>query len=162
MESVRLRFACRQRAPQPRIALGLAVLIIALSAAPSVSIAQEVKPHVLIVSVDTLRADRVSSYGYSRQTSPNIDALLAGGVRFSEARTVEPLTGPGLSSMLTALYPQNHGATRNGLRMRKGPAFVDARSSSVAATRLRRSLATGRSTMTSPGWLSTSITSSRC
>ncbi len=75
---------------------------------------------MVIVTVDTLRADHLSSYGYRRPTSPNIDRLLASGVRFTEARTVEPLTNPALASMFTSLYPHEHGATRNGLRMRPG------------------------------------------
>jgi arylsulfatase A-like enzyme len=73
---------------------------------------------VVLISIDTLRADRLSGYGYGRPTSPAIDRLLAGGVRFDEARTVEPLTNPACSSMLTSLYPHEHGATRNGLRLR--------------------------------------------
>ncbi len=75
-------------------------------------------PNVLIVTVDTLRADRLSSYGYRRPTTPNLDRLLAQGVRFTQARTVEPLTNPSLCSMFTSLYPHEHGATRNGLRLR--------------------------------------------
>src|SRR5438105_2626567 len=75
-------------------------------------------PNLLLVTVDTLRADRVSAYGYRRQTTPNVDRLLAGGVRFAAARTVEPLTTPALASMLTSRYPHEHGATRNGLRIR--------------------------------------------
>jgi arylsulfatase A-like enzyme len=75
-------------------------------------------PNILLVSIDTLRADRLSSYGYARNTTPNLDALLARGVRFSDARTIEPLTAPALASMLTSLPPHEHGASRNGLRMR--------------------------------------------
>ena len=71
-----------------------------------------------MISVDTLRADRLSSYGYERNTTPIIDALLARGVRFADARTIEPLTAPALASMLTSLPPHEHGASRNGLRMR--------------------------------------------
>ena len=78
----------------------------------------EARPHILVISVDTLRADRMGSYGYSRKTSPHIDGLLAKGVRFAEARTVEPLTAPALASMLTSLPPHEHGSTRNGLRVR--------------------------------------------
>jgi arylsulfatase A-like enzyme len=76
--------------------------------------------NVVIISVDTLRADRLSSYGYDRETSPNIDRLLAKGVRFTEARTVEPLTAPALASMLISMPPHEHGSTRNGLRVRQG------------------------------------------
>jgi arylsulfatase A-like enzyme len=75
---------------------------------------------VVILTIDTLRADHLSSYGYARPTTPNIDRLLASGVRFTDARTVEPLTNPALASMFTSLYPHEHGATRNGLRMRPG------------------------------------------
>jgi choline-sulfatase len=75
---------------------------------------------VVILTIDTLRADHVSAYGYRRPTTPNIDRLLASGARFTEARTVEPLTNPALASMFTSLYPHEHGATRNGLKMRPG------------------------------------------
>jgi arylsulfatase A-like enzyme len=60
----------------------------------------------------------LSAYGYRRPTTPNLDRLLAQGVRFTQARTVEPLTNPSLCSMFTSLYPHEHGATRNGLRLR--------------------------------------------
>jgi arylsulfatase A-like enzyme len=82
------------------------------------ALAAEESPSILLVTVDTLRADRLSSYGYTRKTSPHIDALLRQGVRFTQARTVEPLTAPALASMLTSLPPQEHGSTRNGMRVR--------------------------------------------
>ena len=78
------------------------------------------RPHIVVITVDTLRADRVSAYGYGRQTTPNIDRLIAAGARFSGARTVEPLTSPALCSMLLSAHPHEHGASRNGLRMRPG------------------------------------------
>ena len=77
-------------------------------------------PNVLLVTIDTLRTDRMSAYGYERPTSPHLDRLLERGARFTEARTVEPLTNPALSSMITSRYPHEHGGTRNGLRMRRG------------------------------------------
>lgn len=77
-------------------------------------------PNVLMISVDTLRTDRMSAYGYRRPTTPEIDRLLDRGTRFTEARTVEPLTGPASSSLLTSRFPHEHGATRNGLRLRPG------------------------------------------
>lgn len=76
-------------------------------------------PNILLISIDTLRADRMSSYGYSRNTSPNLDRLLGSGAKYTQARTVEPLTAPALASMLTSLEPQEHGSTRNGLRVRE-------------------------------------------
>lgn len=68
--------------------------------------------------MDTLRYDRLSVNGHSRPTSPFIDALLRGGARFTEARVVEPLTAPSMASIFTGLYPHEHGASRNGLRVR--------------------------------------------
>ena len=75
-------------------------------------------PHILMISIDTLRTDRMSGYGHERTTSPRIDALLASGARFTEARTPAPLTAPAMSSVLTSLYPHEHGCTRNGLSVR--------------------------------------------
>lgn len=77
-------------------------------------------PNIAIITVDTLRLDRLSGYGYERPTSPNVDRLMARGARFTQARVVEPLTTPSLCSMLTSLYPHEHAATRNGLAMRPG------------------------------------------
>ncbi len=77
-------------------------------------------PDIVIVTVDTLRYDRVSFYGYRRPTTPNIDALLERGVSFTQARVPEPLTAPAMTSMVTSLYPHEHGASRNSLRMRPG------------------------------------------
>lgn len=75
-------------------------------------------PNVLVVSVDTLRYDRLSINGYDRPTSPHIDNLLRKGVRFDQARTVEPLTAPTMISVFTSLHPHEHGASRNGLGSR--------------------------------------------
>ncbi|HEX5043986.1 MAG TPA: sulfatase-like hydrolase/transferase, partial [Candidatus Polarisedimenticolaceae bacterium] len=102
-----------------RTVLLVAVLGFAWPAA-SQPASHRVRPNVLVVTIDTLRVDALSGYGASRPTTPHLDALMAGGVRFDQARTVEPLTTPALASMLTSLYPHEHGATRNGLRMRPG------------------------------------------
>jgi len=94
-------------------------------------------PNVLLITIDTLRVDHLSGYGYHRDTTPSIDRLIAGGARFDQARTVEPLTSPASCSMLTSLYPHEHGSTRNGLRMRPGlrslPKELDHRGYQTAA-----------------------------
>ena len=98
------------------------------SAAPAPATRPEARsarfPSVLLVTVDTLRADRLSSYGYPRPTTPHLDRLLAGGARFANAYAAEPLTNPSLASLLTSRYPHEHGATRNGLPMRSGMASL--------------------------------------
>jgi arylsulfatase A-like enzyme len=90
------------------------------AAAPLPSKTPPERPDIIIITVDTLRADRLGSYGYARKTTPHLDELLASGILFANARVVEPLTNPSLCSMMTSMYPQDHGASRNGLRMRPG------------------------------------------
>jgi arylsulfatase A-like enzyme len=93
------------------------LILVALSL-PATAAATARYPSVLVVTIDTLRSDRLGAYGYSVDTSPHIDRLLDAGVRFDQARCVEPLTAPSMASMLTSLYPHEHGATRNGLGVR--------------------------------------------
>ncbi len=68
------------------------------------------RPHVLIFLVDTLRADHLGCYGYDRDTSPNIDRFAADAVRFRNAAAQSSWTRPATASILTGLYPHNHGA----------------------------------------------------
>jgi arylsulfatase A-like enzyme len=94
-------------------------------------------PDVLLISIDTLRTDRLSAYGYGRPTSPEIDRLLRRGAWFTDARTVEPLTSPASCSLLTSRFPHEHGSTRNGLRLRPGleslPKLLEQRGYDTAA-----------------------------
>ncbi len=112
----------------PLLPLALALALALLPAAPAGAAPADRPggfPNILIVTVDTLRADRLSGYGYERPTSPAVDALMAAGVRFDQARTSEPLTAPSLASMITTLDPHEHGSTRNGLAVREGlPSFT--------------------------------------
>ena len=71
-------------------------------------------PNLLLIGVDTLRADRLSAYGYDRDTTPNLKRLAANGVLFSQARSQAPWTLPSFASILTSLYPSAHGAGRGG------------------------------------------------
>jgi arylsulfatase A-like enzyme len=66
-------------------------------------------PDVLLVSVDTLRADHVGSYGHRLDTTPNLDRLAASGVRFEDATVQSPKTWPSMASMLTSTYPATNG-----------------------------------------------------
>lgn len=86
-------------------------------AAHSLVAAQKRPPNVLLLTIDTLRADHLSAYGYEFQTSPHIDTLARDGVMFERAYTTIPLTGPAHLSLFTSRYPQEHGARRNGVAM---------------------------------------------
>jgi len=70
------------------------------------------RPNVLLVVLDTVRADRLSSYGYERPTTPEIDSLARDFVRFDEFYAPSPWTVPSHASLFTGLYPIEHGATQ--------------------------------------------------
>lgn len=67
--------------------------------------------NLIVVSIDTLRADHLGCYGYDRATSPSIDAVAAEGVVFEDASATSPWTKPSHASLLTGLYPRRNGAT---------------------------------------------------
>jgi arylsulfatase len=77
------------------------------------------RPNLVLVTVDTLRADHLGSWGYPRATSPHIDRLAASGVRYKRAISQAPWTLPSMASLHTALYPREHGAV--SARHRLGP-----------------------------------------
>ncbi|MDH3403042.1 MAG: sulfatase-like hydrolase/transferase [Acidobacteriota bacterium] len=89
------------------LAAALAVAGCGEPAAPRRSVA-----NVLLVTVDTLRADHLSAWGYARPTSPVIDRLAAEGVRFDQAWAQWPKTGPSFASLFTATYPKDNGIVR--------------------------------------------------
>ncbi len=68
------------------------------------------KPNVIVLLVDTLRADRLGCYGASPSPSPNLDALAAGGLLFAQAIAQSSWTLPSVSTLFTGLYPRSHGA----------------------------------------------------
>ncbi len=70
------------------------------------------RPNILLITVDTLRADHLSSYGYPRVTSPVVDRLAAEGLRFENPSVQWPKTGPSFASMFTATYPKDNGIVR--------------------------------------------------
>ena len=82
------------------------VLLLAWLARPAVPS----RPDVLLITIDTLRADHLGAYGYAAARTPNIDRLAAEGTVFLQATTPFPRTTPGLASLLTGLWPQHHGS----------------------------------------------------
>jgi arylsulfatase A-like enzyme len=73
-----------------------------------------VRPNVLLVTIDTLRADHCSAYGYARPTTPALEALAAEGARVEDAYAPMATTAPAHASLFTGLYPLGHGVFRNG------------------------------------------------
>jgi arylsulfatase A-like enzyme/Flp pilus assembly protein TadD len=89
-------------------ALGATLLLAAAACA------QAPKPSILLVTIDTLRADRVGCYGYANARTPTLDHLARDGVRFEEARSHVPLTAPAHATILTGVLPPRHGVRGNG------------------------------------------------
>jgi choline-sulfatase len=70
---------------------------------------------ILLVTIDTLRADHVGCYGAERVHTPTLDALAQGGTRFAAAMSPAPLTLPSHTTILTGLDPDHHGVRHNGV-----------------------------------------------
>jgi arylsulfatase A-like enzyme len=88
---------------------------------------------VLVITLDTVRADRVGSYGYARPTTPNLDAFARGAVLFEQAFATSSFTPPTHASILTGLYPAEHGL----LHWNKGLADVPTAADAFAAAGYR-------------------------
>ncbi len=71
------------------------------------------KPNLLVVVMDTLRADRMSCYGYEKLTTPNLDALARRGLLFESAFSTASWTWPSTASLFTGLLPYEHGVLSN-------------------------------------------------
>lgn len=76
--------------------------------------------NLILISIDTLRPDHLSAYGYHRETSPNMDALAHNGVRFDSAISASHWTAPSHATMLTGLHPEEHGVIGPGAPARLG------------------------------------------
>jgi arylsulfatase A-like enzyme/tetratricopeptide (TPR) repeat protein len=79
------------------------------------------KANLLVVTIDTLRADRVGAFGYKGARTPSMDGLARRGVLFSRAYSHVPLTLPSHCSLFTGVLPLTHGVRDNGERLRSTP-----------------------------------------
>jgi arylsulfatase A-like enzyme len=70
------------------------------------------RPNIVVIIIDTLRADRLSSYGFAQKTSPELDAYARKGVRFDRVLAQSTWTRPSIGSMLTSLHPRTLGLYR--------------------------------------------------
>jgi len=88
----------------------------------SESLAPPARPNVLLITMDTTRADRCSVYGFEPDTTPALRELARSGVRFEHAYAASSTTLPTHASLFTGLYPLRHGVVNNGLAL--APTFV--------------------------------------
>ncbi len=89
-------------------------LLLPLALLPSAGFAQQ-PPDVFLITLDTLRADRVGAYGFQKAKTPALDRLAREGVRFAHAYTPSPITNTSHASILTGLNPSAHGVTDFGI-----------------------------------------------
>lgn len=95
----------------------IAICIFALfgcSRAKSPGSARRGPPNVVVITVDTLRADRLGCYGFAGARTPHIDRLASEGVRVARASVSSPITLPSHTSIFTGLEPPAHGVRNNG------------------------------------------------
>ena len=84
-----------------------------LAAAGLGIVAQTPPPSVVLITLDTVRADRIGAYGYTKGATPTLDRLAREGVRFADATSQAPLTGPAHAALLTGQYPARLGVRDN-------------------------------------------------
>ncbi len=75
------------------------------------------RKNVLLITIDTTRADRIGCYGHKKARTPNLDRLASQGVLFSQARATAPLTLPSHASLLSGTYGVHHGVKLNNYRV---------------------------------------------
>ena len=98
-----------------RRTLAFAVILAALSPPGTAQTPPKSRQNILLVTIDTLRADRLGSYGYASAKTPILDRLAKEGIRFSDATAHAALTFPSHSAILTGRYPGSFGIRLNGV-----------------------------------------------
>jgi arylsulfatase A-like enzyme len=96
-----------------RILVLVAIVIgVAIACGPSTTVRREPGLNVLLITIDTLRADALGAYGNSTVSTPWLDRLSAGGVRFSRALAQTVVTLPSHANILSGRYPFVHVCAR--------------------------------------------------
>jgi arylsulfatase A-like enzyme len=102
----------------------VALLLAACEPPARGSAASEARPNLILVSFDSLRADHLGAYGYARDTSPNLDRFASQAVLFERAYSTSSWTLPAHASMLSSLYPEEHGASGPRKAISEGVALL--------------------------------------
>ena len=94
-------------------AAALVVVVLAAAAAWWLAARRAHHPNIVVITIDTLRADHLGSYGYGGGKTPALDAMAAEGARFVDVVAHVPLTLPSHASLFTGLTPPRHGVRNN-------------------------------------------------
>jgi arylsulfatase A-like enzyme len=98
-----------------------AVVLLAYTAFSLLELTRPAEPdrvNVILITLDTTRADRLGCYGHRAARSPNLDRLAELGAKFDGAVCLEPLTAPSHATIMTSLYPETTGVILNGMKLR--------------------------------------------
>ena len=93
------------------------IIVIALLLSGCKGNQNSMQPNLIVISIDTLRADHLGCYGYNRPTSPLLDTLAAQGVLFENASATSPWTLPSHGSLFTGFYPSQIGLSSTAGRL---------------------------------------------
>lgn len=110
----------KRPAGKTRAALAAAAVVVAagsiwlLTRRPPPEPVAAARDNILLITLDTTRADRLGCYGYAAARTPRLDRLAAEGVRFERVYATAPITLPSHASIFTGLYPFEHGVRNNG------------------------------------------------
>ena len=105
-----------------RAPVALVVICICIAGCSGASPEQRTAPpaaaqNLLLITIDTMRADRVGVYGDRSARTPMIDAIAGRGAMFTHAFAAAPITLPSHASLMTGRYPAGHGSRHNGMRI---------------------------------------------
>jgi choline-sulfatase len=100
---------------------GVMLIVAAIAAGAFHWLRPPARPNLLLITLDTVRADHLGSYGGRIASTPTLDRIARDGVRFERAYSPTPLTLPAHASLLTGLQPPTHGLTDNGMRAQRFP-----------------------------------------
>ncbi len=116
--------SCRSASPNARNGAVFLLLVLLGPAMVALAVTPETQepapkaapspPSLLLITLDTTRADALGCYGAPANPTPNLDSIAARGVRYQRALTASPLTLPSHTSILTGLAPPEHGVRHNG------------------------------------------------
>jgi len=98
---------------RPLAGLAIALALAAVAGCRESATGPFPKAPIVLISIDTLRADRLPAYGYAKGRTPHLDALAREGVVFEDAISPCPLTLPAHASLMTGLWPPRHGVRDN-------------------------------------------------
>ncbi len=103
-----------------RLLLSALVLLFVFSS--RVPVESQSKTNIVLITIDTLRADHLGCYGYSKATSPNLDRFAKQSLLFKNAYAAVPITLPSHATILSGLYPEHHGIRDNAhFQLTKSP-----------------------------------------